>query len=218
MPWMKQETDRISVGLLSFALPADRRVCRAREASRRFRAGFRIGATASNSKKLRPGERVGEKSLSEAESIPAFLRLALVWGQPLCAQKLCERAGGQARLQDAGSIPALPRQVRLSKNPKESARGRKPFRTSIVPGGVYAGGGRFFRRKISFSRGKIGSLQSPRPEIFQDFSGDWRGWPWRGRDSPVHQLVKKPFLTSCGGHRPPLKWESLRARLSAAGE
>ena len=61
MPWMKQETDRISVGLLSFALPADRRVCRAREASRRFSAGFRIGATNANSRSSARVNGWGEK-------------------------------------------------------------------------------------------------------------------------------------------------------------
>ena len=55
--------------------------------------------------------------------------------------------------------------LRLSKKPSESSRGPKPSRIPIVPGGVYAGGGRFLRREIPFPRAKIDSLQFLRPEI-----------------------------------------------------
>ena len=62
-----------------------------------------------------------------------------------------------------GRYPQRP--AACQKTPEESARGRKPFRGSIVPGGVYGGDGAIFAAEIPFSRAKIASLQFPRPKI-----------------------------------------------------
>ena len=106
--------------------------------------------------------------------------------------------------------------------PRKSARGQRPFRTLIVPCGVYAGVRRFLRREILSSRVKIVSLQFPRPEIRRISAESGRGGRRRGicrilrfrqrrhwtqtensrrgarreRYSPVLQPGKKGFLTN----------------------
>ena len=73
---------------------------------------------------------------------------------------------------ERGVEPALP-PLRLS-NPKgERERALSPFAGKSYPAACTAGTGRFSRRKIPFSRAKIASLQFPRPENPQDFSGNW---------------------------------------------
>ena len=82
----------------------------------------------------------------------------------------------------------------LSKNPGRAREGRSPFALSIVPGDMC--GGAVLRRGIPFLRAKIASLQfSLVPQ--SGASENWRGWSQRGSISPVRQLVKNPFLTSC---------------------
>ena len=85
----------------------------------------------------------------------------------------------------------------LVKNPpRESARGPKPFRASIVPGGVYGGDGAIFAEENPIFQSKIASLQFPRPEIRRILAETGRGGSGGGVYSPVHQFVKKTFLTS----------------------
>ena len=73
--------------------------------------------------------------------------------------------------------------------PQESARGPKPFRTSIVPGGVYAGGGRFLRRKTLFqSKNRFLAVSAPGNLWISAETGG--GGSGGGVCSPVHQLVK----------------------------
>ena len=107
---------------------------------------------------------------------------------------------------------------------QESARGPQPSRISIVVGGMYGDHGadfalqnRFFAvfaTGIACNSSKnciaVATLQEPRPARLNPSdskaalpetplrggSGALKGWSWRGRYSPVHQLVKKTFLTS----------------------
>ena len=91
-----------------------------------------------------------------------------------------------------------PRRFAPFRTVEKPKRGAKSFRTSIVPGGVYGGGGAIFcAGKFPFSRAKIASLQFPRPEIRRISAETGRGVSGGGACSPVHQLVKKTFLTSC---------------------
>ena len=77
----------------------------------------------------------------------------------------------------------------MSNKPQESARGPKPFRISIVPGGVYAGDGAIFASENLFSRVKIASLQFPRPEIRRILAETGEGGSGGGACFPVHQRV-----------------------------
>ena len=60
--------------------------------------------------------------------------------------------------QTAKKLPHLAMR-QFDRKPRESSRGPQPSRISIVPGGMYGGGGRFLRREIPFPREKITSLQ-----------------------------------------------------------
>ena len=62
--------------------------------------------------------------------------------------------------------------LRLSKKLK---REPKPFRASIVPGGVYGGGGAIFASENPIFQSKNRFLAVSAPENPQDFSGNWRG-------------------------------------------
>ena len=64
----------------------------------------------------------------------------------------------------------------MAKEPRESARGPKPSRIKIVPGGVYGGGGKIFLEGNPISRKKNLYLAVSAPENPKDFSGNWRGW------------------------------------------
>ncbi|MDD7414057.1 MAG: hypothetical protein PUK86_12735, partial [bacterium] len=55
------------------------------------------------------------------------------------------------------------------------------------------GTGRFLRRKISFSRAKIVSLQAPRPKNLRFLAETGEGGSGGGACFPVHQLVKTFF-------------------------
>ena len=83
---------------------------------------------------------------------PLFLR----WQIPLCLQALNLSKGAAKEQQKFFRSPRLP------KNQRE---GQSPFALQSSPAACTAGTGRFLRRKISFSRAKIASLQFPRPEI-----------------------------------------------------
>ncbi len=69
-------------------------------------------------------------------------------------------------------------------------------RKTIVPGGVYGGDGAIFAEENPIFQSKIASLQFPRPEIHRILAETGRGGSGGGVYSPVHQLVKKTFLTS----------------------
>ena len=56
-------------------------------------------------------------------------------------------------------------QFRLSKNPWRAREGQSPLEFQSCPAACTVGTGGFLRRKIPFSRAKIGSLQFLRPEI-----------------------------------------------------
>ena len=59
----------------------------------------------------------------------------------------------------------LPRRISLSKNPRELERVETLSSFQSCPAACTVGAGRFLRRKISFSRAKIVSLQFLRPKI-----------------------------------------------------
>ena len=67
-----------------------------------------------------------------------------------------EKGGG-------GKFSPSPR-LRLSKNPGELERAAALSNFQSCPAACTVGTGRFLRRKISFSRAKIVSLQAPRPK------------------------------------------------------
>ncbi len=73
--------------------------------------------------------------------------------------------------------------------------GQSPFALQSSPAACTAGAGRFLRRKIPFSRAKIASLQFPRPEIRRILAETGEGGSGGRACSPVHQRVKKTFLT-----------------------
>lgn len=89
------------------------------------------------------------------------------------------------------------------KPPQESAEGRKPFRTFIVPDGMYVGAGRFLRRKIPFPWAKIG--KSGRGRESTGFCGfakggtamaqieNLRGGPG-GEDAPPSASLSKKYF------------------------
>ena len=76
------------------------------------------------------------------------------------------------------------RSPRLPKNQRE---GQSPFALQSSPAACTAGTGRFLRRKISFSRAKIASLQFPRPEIRRILAETGEG---------------RTKAAACGGNRP----------------
>ncbi len=65
------------------------------------------------------------------------------------------------------------RPIRLLENPRESARGPKPFRASIVPGGMYGGCGAIFASENPIFQSKNRFLAVSAPGNPQDFSGNW---------------------------------------------
>ena len=81
------------------------------------------------------------------------------------------------------------------------------------PAACTVGTGRFLRRKISFSRAKIVSLQAPRPKNLRFLAETGEGGRGGGACFPVHQLVKTFFDKLCGGNH----WFPPR-RLSPPGE
>ena len=88
---------------------------------------------------------------------------------------------------------------RLPKNQREE---QSPFALQSSPAACTAGAGRFLRRKIPFSRAKIVSLQFPRPEIRRILAETGEGGSGGRACSPVHQRVKKTFLTRLVGQSP----------------
>ena len=72
----------------------------------------------------------------------------------------------------------LPQTVKKLKGERE--RRAKPFRTSIVPGGVYGGDGAIFAAENPIFQSKNRFFAVSAPENPQDFSGNWWGWQWRG--------------------------------------
>ena len=75
---------------------------------------------------------------------------------------------------------------------EEPKRGAKPFRTSIVPGGVYGGGGAIFAAENPIFQSKNRFLAVSAPENPQDFSGNWRG-AHEGRRLWRKQAVVSPM-------------------------
>ena len=85
---------------------------------------------------------------------------------------------------------------KLSKNPGELERAAALSNFQSSPAACTVGAGLFYRREIPFSGEKIASLQVLRPEP-EGFKQNLRGGgSGGGACSPVHQLVKKTFLTS----------------------
>ena len=84
---------------------------------------------------------------------------------------------------------------RLSKNLRELERAAALSNFQSCPAACTVGTGRFLRRKISFSREKIVSLQAPRPKNLRFLAETGEGGSGGGACFPVHQLVKT-FLTS----------------------
>ena len=84
----------------------------------------------------------------------------------------------------------------VKKLQRRAREGGSPFAVQSSPAACTAGTGQFLRRKIPFSRAKIASLQFPRPKIRRILAETGRGGSGGGVYSPVHQLVKKTFLTS----------------------
>ena len=86
----------------------------------------------------------------------------------------------------------------LSKN-RESQPERVEALSSFQsrPAACTVGAGRFLRRKISFSRAKIVSLQFLRPEIRRILAKTGEGGSGGGACFPVHTACQKSFLTSC---------------------
>ena len=91
--------------------------------------------------------------------------------------------------------------VQTVKKPRRAREGRSPF-DRAVPGStccrfsirkavqIYnVGTGRFLRRKISFSREKIVSLQAPRPKKLRFLAETGEGGSGGGACFLVHQLV-----------------------------
>ena len=74
--------------------------------------------------------------------------------------------------------------------------GRSPFELSIVPSGVYGGHGAIFAPENPIFQRKNRFLAGSAPEKSSIFSGDWRGWQWRGSLLPRPPSLSKPFLTS----------------------
>ena len=86
--------------------------------------------------------------------------------------------------------------LRLSKNPGELERAAALSNFQSSPAACTVGAGLFYRREIPFPGEKIASLQVLRPEP-EGFKQNLRGGgSGGGACSPVHQLVKKTFLTS----------------------
>ena len=82
---------------------------------------------------------------------------------------------------------------RLSKNPGELERVATLSNFQSRPAACTVGTGRFLRRKISFSRAKIVSLQAPRPKNLRFLAETGEGGSGGGACFPVHQLVKTFF-------------------------
>ena len=59
-----------------------------------------------------------------------------------------------------------------SQTVEKARRGAKPFRTSIVPGGVYGGDGAIFAPENPIFQSKNRFLAVSAPENPQDFSGN----------------------------------------------
>ena len=66
------------------------------------------------------------------------------------------------------------------KKTRRAREGRSPFELSIVPGGMYGGHGTVFASENPIFQRKKRFLAGSAPEKSSIFSGDWRGWQWRG--------------------------------------
>ena len=66
------------------------------------------------------------------------------------------------------------------KKPRRAREGRSHFELSIVPGGMYGGHGTVFASENPIFQRKNRFLAGSAPEKSSIFSGDWRGWQWRG--------------------------------------
>ena len=88
------------------------------------------------------------------------------------------------------------RKVQTVKKPLESSRGPQPSRISIVPGGVYAGGGVIFESGNPISQSKNHFIAVFAPGNPKDFSENWRGWQWRGSLLPRPPACQNTILTS----------------------
>ena len=76
-------------------------------------------------------------------------------------------------MQLPGTRKTVPGKSQTVKKPRESARGPKPFRALIVPGGVYGGDGAIFAEENPIFQSKNRFLAVSAPENPQDFSGNW---------------------------------------------
>ena len=79
------------------------------------------------------------------------------------------------------------------KTPGELERAAALSNFQSCPAACTVGTGRFLRRKISFSRAKIVSLQAPRPKNLRFLAETGEGGSGGGACFPVHQLVKTFF-------------------------
>ena len=69
--------------------------------------------------------------------------------------------------------------------------GTKPFRGTIVPGGVYGGDGAIFAPENSIFQSENRFLAVSAPENPQDFSGNWRGVAVAGEFTPPSTSLSK---------------------------
>ena len=105
-----------------------------------------------------------------------------------------ERAAALSRGRKGRDRPG--RAPQTVKKPLESSRGPQPSRISIVPGGVYAGGGVIFALGNFISQSKNHFIAVFAPGNPKDFSENWRGWQWRGSLLPRPPACQNTILTS----------------------
>ena len=107
------------------------------------------------------------------------------------------------------------------KKPRRAREGRSPFELSIVPGGMYGGHGTVFASENPIFQRKKRFLAGSAPEKSSIFSGDWRGWQWRGSLLPRPPACQNFFDKLTGSGTNPRacvfwpKWGSTLRRPSA---
>ena len=88
------------------------------------------------------------------------------------------------------------------KKPRRAREGRSPFELSIVPGGMYGGHGTVFASENPIFQRKKRFLAGSAPEKSSIFSGDWRGWQWRGSKLPRPPACQNFFDKLAGAFAP----------------
>ena len=106
-----------------------------------------------------PGKHFDPQNIPSKRNVAPRMRRGITPQSPLVTAPL---SGEPAAIRKK---PPLKGEVRLSKNPGELERAAALSNFQSCPAACTVGTGRFLRRKISFSRAKIVSLQFLRPEI-----------------------------------------------------